>query len=135
MSAADRYGTLPEAAALPGDEVPSDALGEGLALILQQRTALLERDPAGIEDANARLLAWIQDGDAGAGSLDPAGVRALRAALDLNSSLARQSALQAGRALDVLLPPCAADHGSGLYTPQGLAGGTTARRRTVRSCA
>jgi len=136
MSAARRHEIPPEAVPLPGNEVPSGALDEGLALILQQRAALLGRDPAGIEDANARLLAWIQDGNAGgAGRLDPARIRVLRVALDLNSSLVRQSAQQAERALDVLLPPSAADHGSGLYTPQGLAGAHPPRRRRVRSCA
>lgn len=133
MNTAGRREIPPEAVAPSGDESPSGALDEGLALILQQRAALLERDPAGIEDANARLLAWIRDGSAS--GLDPARIGPLRAALDLNSSLVRQSALQAGRALDVLLPTAAADHGSGLYTPQGLAGAHPARRRTVRSCA
>ncbi|HEY0878314.1 MAG TPA: hypothetical protein VGE10_07650 [Zeimonas sp.] len=107
------------------------SLDDGLALLEEQRAAMLARDANRLEDANARLSRWISDCRS-AGTLSGADttghLHAMRGALDSNSTLARRSALQASRALGALLGP-----ESGLYTDEGMTPAAPAHRRGVRS--
>lgn len=103
-------------------------LNDGVALLDEQRSAMLARDAQRLDEVNARLSAWIRAcRNAAAGSDRTQDLLALRAALDANATLARRSALQASRAIGALLGPDAR-----LYTVEGLAR-TPAHRREVRS--
>jgi len=77
-------------------------LDEGLARLEEQRLAMLARDAARLEAANAALAEWIDAcrGGKAAAASDPARrLRELRGALYANAVLARRSSLQASRAL------------------------------------
>lgn len=111
-----------------GSRAKAAPLDEGLALLEEQRLAMLARDAQRLDDVNARLSAWIAACRRVARNADPA-VRLvpLRVALDANAALARRSALQASRALGALLGSDAR-----LYTEEGLTP-APAHRREVRS--
>lgn len=128
------------AATEAGASTAADALEYGLALLDEQRDAMLARDTARLEAANARLATWITAcreasthsgvaANAPSAQSDPglAGrLRAIRTALDANSTLARRSALQASRGLDALIAP-----ESRTYTDEGLTRGPSVRRETL----
>jgi len=102
-------------------------LDEGLALLEEQRQAMLARDPDRLNEINARLSSWIA---ACRGATRPAADARrlpLQPALDANASIAHRSALQASRALGALLGPDAR-----LYSEEGVESAPT-RRREVRS--
>ncbi len=119
-------------------------LEDGLALLEEQREAMLARDPARLEAANVRLSAWIaacrQDGQAPGASADtrspalpatPATpgspiLRALQTALGANARLAQRSSMQAARAFDALVRPEAAP-----YTDEGRTPARAPRRGVV----
>lgn len=123
------------AATEAGASTAPDALEYGLALLDEQRAAMLARDTARLDAANARLATWIttcreaftHSGVAAQSDPGLAGrLRALRTALDANSTLARRSALQASRGLDALIAP-----ESRTYTDEGLTRGPSVRRETL----
>lgn len=102
------------------------SLDDGLALLEEQRCAMLARDADRLDAVNARLSAWIagcrdtaQAVDAGLA--DP--LPELRQALDTNAMLARRSALQASRAFGALVAP-----DSRIYDDEGLAQAPSGRR-------
>jgi len=93
-------------------------LDDGLALLDEQRRAMLERDADRLDAVNARLSAWIADcrNASSAGQTHPADrLLELRDRLDANSLLARRSALQASRALGALVAP-----DSRIYDDEGM---------------
>ncbi|MCD6674787.1 MAG: hypothetical protein LT106_18295 [Burkholderiaceae bacterium] len=113
-----------------GVRAAAPSLDDGLALLEEQREAMLARDADRLEDINARLSGWIaacRKAPAAPDARIAERLHALRAALDSNSTLARRSALQASRALGALLGPAPR-----LYTDEGLTN-SPAHRRGVRS--
>lgn len=110
--------------------VAAPSLDDGLALLEEQRQAMLARDADRLDDVNARLSEWIaacRKAPAAPEARKAERLQALRAALDSNATLARRSALQASRALGSLLGP-----EPRLYTDEGMTR-IPARRREVRS--
>lgn len=102
------------------------SLDDGLALLEEQRCAMLARDADRLDAVNARLSAWIT----GCRNASLAGdaplahrLAELRHALDANSVLARRSALQASRALGALVAP-----DSHVYDDEGMTQAPTGRR-------
>lgn len=101
---------------------------DGLALLEEQRLAMLARDPDRLEAANTRLTAWIAacrqacTGDAGTAAPSAPLPHALHAALAANALLARRAGQQALRAFDALVAPDAT------YTERGLARANAPRR-------
>ncbi len=111
-----------------GSRAEEAPLDEGLALLEEQRLAMLARDAERLDEVNARLSAWIAACRHVARDADPtARLLPLRVALDANAALARRSALQASRGLGALLGPDAP-----LYTEEGLTP-APAHRREARS--
>ncbi len=109
----------------PGRAV-EPSLDDGLALLEEQRCAMLARDADRLDAINARLSAWI----AGCRNASLAGdarlahhLDELRGALETNSLLARRSALQASRALGALVAP-----DSHVYDDEGMTRTPTGRR-------
>ncbi|MBN9460985.1 MAG: hypothetical protein J0H00_07135 [Burkholderiales bacterium] len=101
---------------------------DGLALLEEQRQAMLARDADRLEAANARLSAWIAacrqapvEGAGAAAELAPLRPQ-LGAALEANALLAQRAAQQALRAFDALVAP---EH---TYTDRGLARANAPRR-------
>jgi len=110
-----------------GLRVEAVPLDVGLALLAEQRLAMLAHDSARLEMVNARLSAWIAACRRAPRPDTSVRLLPLQAALDANVDIARRSALQASRALGVLLGPDAR-----LYGENGMAS-APARRREVRS--
>lgn len=101
------------------------SLDDGLALLEEQRCAMLARDADRLDAVNARLSAWIavcRDASQADTRLGDR-LSGLRQALDANSLLARRSAQQASRALGALVAP-----DSRIYDDEGLAQAPTGRR-------
>jgi len=106
--------------------VAQPSLDDGLALLEEQRCAMLARDADRLDAVNARLSAWIAGcrNASLAGDARPAHrLGELRGALDTNSLLARRSALQASRAFGALVAP-----DSHVYDDEGMTRTPTGRR-------
>ncbi|MCO5099814.1 MAG: hypothetical protein M9885_02775 [Burkholderiaceae bacterium] len=107
-----------------------DLLDEGLARLEEQRLAMIARDAARLEAANAALSEWIgacrsgnEDVEATARSARNRRLRELRGALDANAVLARRASLQAARAFTAL-----AGSQPTTYDDQGFGAARAARR-------
>lgn len=104
---------------------------EGLALLEEQRLALLGDDSVRLSHANIRLSGWIgalRDACARtpyADAADEPTLRQLRDLLDANALLARRFHARTARALESMMPSA-----RGTYDAQGLASGAVARRTT-----
>lgn len=108
-----------------GSRLPQAVLQEGLALLDEQRQAMLARDAGRVEAANDRLSAWIaacRQASGYAGST--ADLPRLRAALEANAVLSQRAAHQAMRAFEALVAP--EQH---TYTDQGLLRQASLRRQ------
>lgn len=111
---------------MTGDSrLPQAVLQEGLALLDEQRQAMLARDADRIEAANLRLSAWIAACRQASGGADStADLPRLRAALEANAVLSRRAAQQAMRAFEALVAP-----EQRTYTDEGLLRQASPRRQ------
>lgn len=111
-------------------DAASGLLDEGLARLEEQRLAMVARDAARLEAANAALSEWIEacrsgneNDEATAGSAPDRQLRELRGALDANAVLARRASLQAARGFAALTGAQPAT-----YDDQGFGAARAARR-------
>ncbi len=111
---------------MTGDSrLPQAVLQEGLALLAEQRQAMLARDADRIEATNLRLSAWIAACRQASGGADStADLPRLRAALEANAVLSRRAAQQAMRAFEALVAP-----EQRTYTDEGLLRQASPRRQ------